>query len=316
MATKQEDNNNKKGKKGKKKLSRPTMPKWLWYMILLSSILVFFFAQFFIIRWGVNTLYVLEAKRGVYHPVIESMLRVINIPDRYVVWYNIGNYHFQKGDYKKAEEDYYRALKGIVPYEKECPIKINLALATINQLTDDEWDAFLNAESSEDMDAKGRVVEKTLITARSLLIEDGCAHEDDEEGHSEQAQILKDEIDELLKKNGSQGDNDDNQDDNDQSQDENDKNNNQNDNGGGGSGNQDQREDQIQNHLQDKKEEAQKERSEDQQYLQNENGYGQDDQNQNKPDQGGDDPDSGGNEDGDGDGGDGGSDDEDDGKIW
>ena len=50
------------------------------------------------------------------------------------------------------------------------------------------------------MDAQARNVEKTLITARSILIEDGCAHEDDEDGHNEQAQILKDEIDELLNK--------------------------------------------------------------------------------------------------------------------
>ncbi|MBP5385546.1 MAG: hypothetical protein J6Y57_11340, partial [Lachnospiraceae bacterium] len=137
-------------------------------------------------------------------------ISIINVPEGYKIRYNLGNYHFAKGQYKKAEEDYHKALMHLIPYEKECPVKVNLALSMINQLSDDEWESFLAAESADDMDAKARHVEETLQTARSVLIEDGCAHADDEEGHDEQAQILKDEIDELLKKSGGQGGDEDN----------------------------------------------------------------------------------------------------------
>ncbi len=262
----------KKPQKNNKNKVKPTLPRPLWYAILVGGIVALFCALFLIIRWSVNAYYVAEAKKGRYHYELEKMITTMNFPDGYVVWYNIGNYHFQQGDFEEAESDYYRAIEKGIPYEKECPVKVNLALSMIEQLSDDEWDAFFDSDGSDDMNAQARKVEKTLVTARTILIEDGCAHEDDEDGHNEQAQILKDEIDELLQNNS---------DNNDDEEDENE------DNSGGDEGNDDEsgesgqdqsssREDQVMEHIQDQKEEAQAERADDQQFYENYYGFGDD----------------------------------------
>lgn len=262
----------KNPEKNNKKTNKPVIARWLWYTILASAIVALVCAFFLIVRWCMNAYYVSEAKKGHYHPEIEERLTELNFPDGYIVWYNLGNYYFEEGDYKEAEDCYYRAIECGIPYEKECEVKINLALAMINQLSDEEWDSFLDAETSAEMDAQARNVEKTLITARTILIEDGCAHEDDEDGHNEQAQILKDEIDELLNKDDEEEeDEEENEDQDDQEDQEN------NDEGGEGD-DPSSREEQVMNHLQDQKEEAQEERAEDQQFFENYYGFGSEDE--------------------------------------
>ena len=286
MARKQANNNKKK--------TKPTLPRPLWYTILIGAVLALACALFLMIRWSLNTYYVSEAKKGRYHYGIEKTLSTFNRPDGYVVWYNIGNYHFSQGDFEEAEADYCRALESGIPYEKECPVKVNLALSMIEQLSDEEWDAFFESNGSDEMSAEARKVEKALVTARTILVEDGCAHEDDEDGHYEPAQILKDEIDELL-----QNDDSENEDDEDEDQDNDDSDSDDNNNDGQGDGddqNQSSREDQIMEHIQDQKEEAQEERADDQQFYENYYGFGDD-------------------EGGGGSGGDGGSA-EDSGEIW
>lgn len=263
----------KNPQKNNKKANKPLMPRWLWYTILVSAIVALLCALFLIVRWCVNAYYVAEAKRGDYHPEVEQRLTELNFPDGYIVWYNLGNYYFDRGDYEEAVDAYYRAIDSGIPYEKECEVKINLALAMIGQLSDEEWDAFLDAETSAEMDAQARNVEKTLITARSILIEDGCAHEDDEDGHNEQAQTLKDEIDELLNK-----DEEDEEDEDEDDQEQEDQDQDEEDDSDGGEGGQSSREEQVMNHIQDQKDEAQEERAEDQQFFENYYGFGSEDE--------------------------------------
>lgn len=262
-----------KNEKTKNKKEKPTIPRGLWYSLLIGSIVTFLCAAFLIGRWCLNAFFVAEASHGRYHYELIKPLTTLNFPDGYVVWYNIGNYHYRQGDFEEAESDYYRAIECGIPYGKECPDKVNLALAMIEQITDEEWDAFFECEGDE-MNAQARKVEKTLITARTILIEDGCAHEDDEDGHYEDAQILKDEIDELLDKDDSDDeDDDDDEEDPDENNDDGDD-----DNGddGGNDGGQDHssREDDIMDHLQEQKEEAQEERAEEQQFYENYYGFG------------------------------------------
>ena len=258
----------KKQQKNKKKNNRPTIARWLWNLLLVLAIISFIIAQFLIGRWCLNTLYVVEALKGNYHPVIEYVLKIINFPDGYVTWYNLGNYNFANGRYKQAEYDYYRAIMCDIPYGKECPVKVNLALSTINQISKEEWDAFLNDEGSEEMDVRAKIVEDKLITARSILIEDGCAHENDEDGHDKNAQILKDEIDELLKRGGQDenSDGDGGQGDN---QDEN------RDEGGEGGQGQSSNEKQIMDYIQNQKNKNQEERAKERQQLEDYYGLGQ-----------------------------------------
>lgn len=258
----------KKQQKNKKKNNRPTIARWLWNLLLVLAIISFIIAQFLIGRWCLNTLYVVEALKGNYHPVIEYVLKIINFPDGYVTWYNLGNYNFANGRYKLAEYDYYRATMCDIPYGKECPVKVNLALSTINQISKEEWDAFLNDEGSEEMDVRAKIVEDKLITARSILIEDGCAHENDEDGHDKNAQILKDEIDELLKRGG-QDENSDGEGGQGDNQDEN------RDEGGEGGQGQSSNEKQIMDYIQNQKNKNQEERAKERQQLEDYYGMGQ-----------------------------------------
>ena len=255
----------KKPKSNNKKSKRPVISRPLWWTVLIAGIATLACAVF------LNAFYVAEAKNGRYHSDIEEMLTTLNFPDGYVIWYNLGNYHFQQGDFEEAETDYFRAIESGIPYEKECPVKVNLALAMIEQLSDEEWEAFLACESHDDMNAQAREVEKTLITAREILIEAGCAHKDDEDGHYKDAQTLKDEIDELLDFGDSE-ENDQNEDE--EEQDENDPNGDSDDEEDGGGDDQSSREDQVMQHIQDQKEEAQEERAEDQQFYENYYGFG------------------------------------------
>ncbi len=188
--------------KNKKTKTKHYISGVTWFAILLAGVLTFLCALFFISVWSINSYYVSEAKKGKYHPEIEKILTVFSIPDEYVIWYNLGNAYYEKGNYEKAEEAYLRALKCGIPYEKECPVRVNLALAMMAQLSDEEWEAFLECSSPQEINALSRKVEKTLLDARDVLTEDGCAGKEDEKGHDKDAQRLKEEIDELLESSG------------------------------------------------------------------------------------------------------------------
>ncbi len=244
--------------KNNSKSNKTTIPAALWFTFLIGSIIVFVCAVFLISRWFLNTYYVAETGKNVYHKKLEESLLLINVPDAYVPYYNLGNYYYNEGDYEKAMDYYYRAIEAGIPYGKECPVKVNLALSMIGEITQEQWDAFFARNESEEMKSAAQGVTNTLMTARGILIEDGCAHDQDEDGHNAQAQLLKDEIDELLKDdqnddNQDQDENDDENQDDQQDQNNNDDQNNQSS----------QRENQIRDEIQDHKDEAQKERAED-----------------------------------------------------
>ena len=191
------ERNRKKKNKTKK---RHYVSVFTWVAMLLAGLATLLFALFFILGWTMNAYYVSEAKKGIYHPEMERFFTRIPFPDEYVIWYNIGNYYFDKGDYGKAENAYLQAIECGIPYEKECPVKVNLALSMMWQIDEDDWDEFYECDGPDNVTAGARRVEKILKDAREVLIEDGCAHEADEKGHDKNAQTLKDEIDELLER--------------------------------------------------------------------------------------------------------------------
>ena len=188
------------GKKKNKTKKRHYVSVFTWVAMLLAGLATLLFALFFILGWTMNAYYVSEAKKGIYHPEMERFFTRIPFPDEYVIWYNIGNYYFDKGDYGKAENAYLQAIECGIPYEKECPVKVNLALSMMWQIDEDDWDKFYECDGPDNVTAGARRVEKILKDAREVLIEDGCAHEADEKGHDKNAQTLKDEIDELLER--------------------------------------------------------------------------------------------------------------------
>lgn len=108
---------------------------------------------------------------------------------RYIFYYNKGNNLYERFDYASAIEAYESALNAHPPHflsHKECSVRVNLALAMIYNMGPDFADP-LNIDSSIE----------TLMAARDILLEDGCATEEGD-GHSEPAQQLKEEIDKLL----------------------------------------------------------------------------------------------------------------------
>ncbi len=105
---------------------------------------------------------------------------------RYIFIFNKGNRLYERMDYVGAIEQYENALAANPPHFKECSIRVNLALSMIYNMGED-FAAPENIENSIN----------TLMEARDILLEDGCATEEGD-GHSEPAQQLKEEIDKLL----------------------------------------------------------------------------------------------------------------------
>lgn len=113
------------------------------------------------------------------------ILIVIKLPSTFFVitHYNHGNDLYQKGDYDGAIKSYTKALKWNPPENKECSIRINLVLAMLAKI--DENDDVQN-------------IIKELKEAREVLCENGCANENDNLGHSDKAEQLKSDIDDML----------------------------------------------------------------------------------------------------------------------
>lgn len=111
---------------------------------------------------------------------------VLGFTQPYIYHYNQGNIYFKNNDYDGAEYEYRRAL-GYNPSSRyDCSTRINLALSMVRPI---------DAESvtKENLD---EVIE-ILESAKDVLIENGCAHRDDDDGHNKDAQTLKNEIDDF-----------------------------------------------------------------------------------------------------------------------
>ena len=99
-------------------------------------------------------------------------------------YFNKGNVYYKKDDYDNAIEEYKKALKLYPPEKKECSIRINLALAMFYKID-------FKVKTQKEFD---EIIEK-IDEIKDILIEDGCAHRDDNNGHSSEAQKLKNELD-------------------------------------------------------------------------------------------------------------------------
>lgn len=76
----------------------------------------------------------------------DNNLAIAGFTQPYVKPYNKGNAYYQKEEYDNAIEEYNKALKSKPPINKECLIRINLALAMVTPLNFDE----LTDENKED----------------------------------------------------------------------------------------------------------------------------------------------------------------------
>ncbi len=135
----------------------------------------------------VNIVLISNYNNGQYLESQAKLLTYVNFPQSYVANYNYGNILYQNGKYESAIEQYKKALSGIVPKDKECNIRINYALAICKTVQVDE----------KDQDSIKEAIE-TYESAINILIENGCANKDDNNGHNENAQQLKNDIQEEI----------------------------------------------------------------------------------------------------------------------
>ena len=117
----------------------------------------------------------------------------IAVGENYVVPYNLGNAEYQKQNYDKAISYYVTALSKKLPEnEKECMIRVNLALSICHTIDFESLDL-------EDTDAVLEAI-TVLYEARYVLTEKGCASEPvgSSDGHYENADKLRKDIDDML----------------------------------------------------------------------------------------------------------------------
>lgn len=107
----------------------------------------------------------------------------------YIYHYNKGDIYYSQGDYKGAENEFKNALKWKTGMPEDCEMRINYALSIVKQI-DPQTVTKDNLDEAIDR----------LEEAKTALLKNGCAHDEDENGHNSDAQTLKDEIDKFEEK--------------------------------------------------------------------------------------------------------------------
>ena len=134
-----------------------------------------------------NHIFVQSYENGEYDSEKEKSLLFLNFPEGFLPYYNLGNAAFKKGDYNQAVSYYKEALERNPTGEKDCQVRINLALSMCYSID------FDNISSEEENDAAIKI----LKGAKEVLLEKGCASESGD-GHDPDAQQLKEDIDNMI----------------------------------------------------------------------------------------------------------------------
>lgn len=127
--------------------------------------------------------YVLDEYKAGNYSINEDLLLSLNIIEPYIVHYNNANILYQNMLYEDAIKEYEMTLSyKDLPEDRECRVRINLALCYVAMLPQD-YDSIDNIDDSI----------ANLYTACEVLTENGCA-KDGGGGHSSRAQTLYDEL--------------------------------------------------------------------------------------------------------------------------
>ena len=147
------------------------------YIILILIVVKLFY------NIAVNSILINKYNKGQYSERQAKVLTLTTFAQNYVANYNYGNILYQNGEYEKAIAEYQKALKGIIPKDKECKIRINYALATCKTVQVNE----------SDQDSINTAIEK-YETSIDILTEKGCANKNNDNGHNPEAVRLKKDI--------------------------------------------------------------------------------------------------------------------------
>ena len=168
-------------------MKKPKIPlKIIAFCTMGTLLLVMALGIFF--KMFVNHRFVSAYDRGEYLTDNEEMLMVLNAPESYLPYYNMGNVAFENTDYNSAVGYYTKALSLMPLGQKECDVRINLALSMCYSID------FQHLETQERIDTALII----LYKARDILLENGWANEDPELAKDADAQQLKEDIDDLI----------------------------------------------------------------------------------------------------------------------
>lgn len=131
----------------------------------------------------VNSILVEKYNKGQYSENSAKLLGYANFLQGYVANYNYGNILYQNGKYEEAIKKYKKALKGIIPKNKECNIRINYALAICKTVQVNESNQQSITEAI-----------KKYESAIDVLTKKGCANKENNNGHNPKAEQLKKDI--------------------------------------------------------------------------------------------------------------------------
>ncbi|MDC7294746.1 tetratricopeptide repeat protein [Butyrivibrio sp. DSM 10294] len=141
-----------------------------------------------IIRVGINHSFISDYNNNVYASDKEEGLLVMNVPESYLPYYNLGNVSFKNGDYNGAIAYYNQALALNPPGKRECKVRINLALAMVYSID-------LNHLDSQEKIDTALII---LYKARDTLTTNGWAADNPADARDATAQQLKEDIDKLI----------------------------------------------------------------------------------------------------------------------
>ena len=113
----------------------------------------------------IDSILINNYNKGKYSNSQAKALTFFNFPERYIANYNYGNILYQNGEYEKAIEEYKKSLKGFIPKNKECNIRINYALAICKTVSVNE----------KDQSSINNAIQK-YESAIEILTQKGCAN--------------------------------------------------------------------------------------------------------------------------------------------
>lgn len=148
-------------------------------ILIFIYILVILVFLKLIVTFSINEVIIYRYEKGNYDRNFAKSLFVLNFNEKYIAHYNYGNILYKIGYYEDAIKEYNKALDNKPKEDRVCSIRINLALAMINTINDEM-----------ECEDKYKVYENSL----EVLYEDGCAFEGNDNGSSEIADKLEEEI--------------------------------------------------------------------------------------------------------------------------
>ena len=151
-----------------------------------------------LITYTLNEIIILNYEKENYNTTLLKPLYILNINEPYIVYYNEGNILYRKKEYDKAIDRYNEALDRNPPEKRVCDIRINKSLALVYNIKTTDKNEIYNE----------------LEEAKNNLYKNGCANKENDNGKSEDAEKLEEEIKKLQEQQkNSSDDNKDNQND-------------------------------------------------------------------------------------------------------